>query len=298
MRPHDMDHLNKLLPVALDDVRHLEMKEVTYQGSWKRGGGRSAWFMLRRKIDRLLEMMRRPDTPADFSIDKICSQAVFPHEHMKYLTDCYAAEDVFAKIEEAPSGEDGTVLAEVRDLRRYLLLVESEMVARGVVATEKSEPERAVPRYPSGPMVALSANYPWLISKESYQCAPDNDDEKFLLRKLYDEHGSGLMKLASFLTEIEHFDLTMHVQRNTSFASTLIKAAINCYIPVDQKKLHVLRISSAPEDYRDAWPRLYRERNSYEYSMLQSWAGDLYDWSEGETKWKIKPDYESWTREP
>jgi hypothetical protein len=35
-----------------------------------------------------------------------------------------------------PLGTDGTVLAEVRDLRRYLLLVEAEMVARGVVETD------------------------------------------------------------------------------------------------------------------------------------------------------------------
>ena len=34
-----------------------------------------------------------------------------------------------------PSGADGTPLAEVRDLRRYLLLVEAEMMARGVVKT-------------------------------------------------------------------------------------------------------------------------------------------------------------------
>jgi hypothetical protein len=43
------------------------------------------------------------------------------------------AEDVFAKIEEDPSGQDGSVLAEVRDLRRYLTLVEAEMISRGCV---------------------------------------------------------------------------------------------------------------------------------------------------------------------
>jgi hypothetical protein len=43
--------------------------------------------------------------------------------------------DIFRAIalERNMQGSDGTVLAEVRDLRRYLLLVEAEMVARGAV---------------------------------------------------------------------------------------------------------------------------------------------------------------------
>jgi hypothetical protein len=43
------------------------------------------------------------------------------------------AYDLFAEIEANPSGCDGTILAEIRDLRRYLLLVEAEMTARGTL---------------------------------------------------------------------------------------------------------------------------------------------------------------------
>jgi hypothetical protein len=43
------------------------------------------------------------------------------------------AYDLFAEIEANPTGEDGSILAEVRDLRRYLLLVEAEMTARGTL---------------------------------------------------------------------------------------------------------------------------------------------------------------------
>jgi hypothetical protein len=39
--------------------------------------------------------------------------------------------DIFRSISNSGDGDDGTVLAEVRDLRRYLLLVEAEMMARG-----------------------------------------------------------------------------------------------------------------------------------------------------------------------
>ena len=47
--------------------------------------------------------------------------------------DAEARWDIFQRIQVNPSGDDGTVLAEIRDLRRYLLLVEAEMVARGAV---------------------------------------------------------------------------------------------------------------------------------------------------------------------
>jgi hypothetical protein len=64
----DMEHMKYIDTVADNDCHHLRMKEKTYQGSWKKGGGRSAWFMLRRKIDRLLVMMGRPPVPGGFQI--------------------------------------------------------------------------------------------------------------------------------------------------------------------------------------------------------------------------------------
>jgi hypothetical protein len=145
MRSHDMNHLNHLSAVATADVEHLRAKESTYQGSWKRSGGRSAWFMIRRKIDRLLEMMRRPDHPRGFNLPdlddviELHPEAVtLPTEVIRFMRDCHVAENIFAQIEHAPGGEDGTVLAEIRDLRRYLLLVEAEMISRGSVFLTKN----------------------------------------------------------------------------------------------------------------------------------------------------------------
>lgn len=103
-----MCHMAHLEAVAAADVGHIREKEETYRGSWKRRGGIGAFMMLARKWDRLEGMMS-------------------PESH-------YAAPyDIFKIIESSPGGEDGTALAEVRDLRRYLLLVEAEMVARGHV---------------------------------------------------------------------------------------------------------------------------------------------------------------------
>lgn len=94
----NMDHMNYLSRVCEEDVEVLMHKEATYQGSWKKRGGTGAFMMLARKWDRIEGILEN--------------------------------YDIFAAIEADMSGDDGTMLAEVRDLRRYLLLVEAEMLSR------------------------------------------------------------------------------------------------------------------------------------------------------------------------
>jgi hypothetical protein len=135
-----MKHLRHLKAVTQSDVQVIEEKERTYMGSWKLAGGRSAWFMLRRNMDRLITIMQRPEpcyTPEIIkkAVHDVSAPPIQPGI-FKYLYDCAVAEDVFAKIVEDPSGKDGSMLACLRDLRRYCLLVEAEMVARGVVVPE------------------------------------------------------------------------------------------------------------------------------------------------------------------
>ena len=141
--PDKFRYHSYLQTVANEDVRFLIPRDLQYGASWKASGGRSAWFNLARKIDRLKELMRTPTPPPSFNftnvqdtIDAIvkgqrmpgtpeATAAMFTH-----LMNCYASEDVFQKIEADMSGRDGSVLAEIRDLRRYLLLVEAEIVSR------------------------------------------------------------------------------------------------------------------------------------------------------------------------
>lgn len=111
----DMGHMDHLEAVAAADVEHLREKERTYQGSWKRRGGIGAFMMLARKWDRLEGMCRDTNAFAQ-------------------------AYDIFGHIGALPLGLDGSPLAEVRDLRRYLLLVEAEMVSRGAVKVDKCLP--------------------------------------------------------------------------------------------------------------------------------------------------------------
>lgn len=102
------NHMDYLEQIALGDVETLRHKEKTYGGSWKKRGGVGAFMMLARKMDRL---------------ENIAASAGY---------------DIFSVIEkQGLGGADGELLAEIRDLRGYLLLVEAEMFSR-----VRSEPTR------------------------------------------------------------------------------------------------------------------------------------------------------------
>lgn len=162
------DHMSHLRSVLDEDERELIRKEETYQGSWKRRGGVGAFMVLARKWDRLESILELPRYGYDI-FEAIGSQS------LRHGGDAV--------------GEDGTVLAEVRDLRRYLALVEAEMIARGAVpqpcgqtleqALESME-ERLVPRmrkfadeYQQDPFV--SPGTPEDGGHHARQ-APDDDD--------------------------------------------------------------------------------------------------------------------------
>ena len=105
------DYLNHLEPIVTEDVVGLRKAQNSYGDSWKRRGGVGAFMMLARKWDRLENhvMVRRSrGTVAESkSADKY---------------------DIFAHIELDTRAEG--ILDDIRDLRRYLILVEAEMRAR------------------------------------------------------------------------------------------------------------------------------------------------------------------------
>lgn len=86
---------NVLTSIAMRDVEVLEQKNKEYGDSWKKRGGIGAFMMLARKWDRLHEQVSK----SNFDV-------------------LLAAE--------IDSREEG-VLDDIRDLRRYLLLVETEI---------------------------------------------------------------------------------------------------------------------------------------------------------------------------
>lgn len=102
----NFDHIGRLALVQEADEANVRSKDASYGASWKKRGGIGAFMMAARKWDRLEGMMER------------------------------GGFDIFAAVEAQrgeAQGTDGTVIAEIRDLRRYLLLIEAEMVARGAV---------------------------------------------------------------------------------------------------------------------------------------------------------------------
>lgn len=103
MQPNNMNYIAK---IAAEDVSILEIKDKSYGGSWKKRGGAGAFMMLARKWDRLENQCKAHNfdifhaIEADGSIDKSCLDV-----------------------------SDG-VLDDIRDLRAYLLLVESQIMAQ------------------------------------------------------------------------------------------------------------------------------------------------------------------------
>lgn len=99
MNRHYLDFIQS---VVNTDIKSLIEAEKSYGDSWKRRGGVGAFMMLARKWDRIEEQVS---------------------EEPKY--------DVFGHIstDKRPDG----IIDDIRDLRRYLILVEAEMIAREVV---------------------------------------------------------------------------------------------------------------------------------------------------------------------
>lgn len=97
-----------LSDIVKADLEYIRVKDTQYNASWKRRGGIGAFFTIARPWDRLENIAR---TAAGLE---------------------YAAPyDIFGVIDyEGLEGPDGSLIACVRDLRRYLLLVEAEMQER------------------------------------------------------------------------------------------------------------------------------------------------------------------------
>lgn len=110
-----MSYLDHIEEVAQGDVDSLKESEKSYGDSWKRRGGIGAFMMLARKWDRLENRVRQQ--PLSQVWDKSCS--------VGQNGDRF---DIFEHCRVDPRKEG--VIDDIRDLRRYLVLVEAELIAR------------------------------------------------------------------------------------------------------------------------------------------------------------------------
>lgn len=108
----DPRHLDFLEQIGAEDAAGLKKAFQSYGPSWKSRGGVGAFMMLARKFDRLENGLKpREEDPS------ICRLGVMPY-------DIFRAATVDTRSE--------GVIDDIRDLRRYLMLVEAELRARGV----------------------------------------------------------------------------------------------------------------------------------------------------------------------
>jgi hypothetical protein len=115
----DEEQEEALQNVVDDDVEGLMVARQSYGDSWKKRGGIGAFMMLARKWDRLEQLLTRSNGLNQYD--------VFQHV-----------------IWDSQNGGEGTIDA-IRDLRRYLALVEAELVLRGInlpVARDNQGAER------------------------------------------------------------------------------------------------------------------------------------------------------------
>lgn len=106
------------------DLAELLVKDKSYGASWKKRGGVGAFMMFARVWDRLEEIVTKHGAWGGGDKDAM------PYDVFSWVT----AENRGWKYGDAQSlahvGRDGTVLACIRDLRRYLTLAEAEMMQR------------------------------------------------------------------------------------------------------------------------------------------------------------------------
>ena len=95
MEGNEMNSMDLLKEIAINDTVVLYEKDKEYGSSWKKRGGASAFFNFCRKWDRI------------------------EHAVEKLKWDIFEA----AKIDTRQEG----IIDDIRDLRRYLLLVEAEI---------------------------------------------------------------------------------------------------------------------------------------------------------------------------
>jgi hypothetical protein len=228
-----MEHMRYIEDVAAEDVRVLEHKEATYKGSWKRRGGVGAAMMLLRKSDRLEEILKA------------------------------ANWDVFGVIQSQPdSGDDGTALAEIRDLRRYLLLIEAEMLVR----MPELRPSNVLPCPPMPPYAEKMAE-----ESEKTQSPGTPEDGGHHAR--------------------QQWELDDGIEESTISQKT---KEIYYFRPTGGSGLLVNRREITPSLWEHL-PRLRLELNNHEFGLLQHVYHVLYRWIESESKWRMKPEFvEHW----
>ena len=144
--------LGLLETIGAEDAAGLKKAAESYGHSWKSRGGVGAFMMLARKWDRMQNRLTRGGLSAsdkemlalvaayftDFEDQRPPGLPGTRAEVSNVITralQAFSAYDIFHAIASDRRAEG--IIDDVRDLRRYLMLVEAEMRARGFDATHR-----------------------------------------------------------------------------------------------------------------------------------------------------------------
>lgn len=286
-RTAGMDHMRYLRDVALADVAHLEEKEKTYRGSWKRRGGRGVFHVgLARVWDRL---------------ENIATGG---------------GEDIFGIIEAESdtldpatgAARDGTLLACVRDLRTYLMLIEAECLSRGMAGRPVSrEKPPYVPGTPEdGGHHALYENNVEVIVDESgagggeggegsadmvvahHGLLPEYADWTDVPKSMFDLYEklapAAPARLKEVISEAQHARL---------WEADGELAALYCAPAGPLTREWFLNRATYPRPRQ--WDALRTECNAHELGQMPAWKHGLYEWKADQNKYRLKKEYTVWT---
>lgn len=135
--PNDNSHLGQLTGIAMRDANGLIAAHKHYGNSWKKRGGVSAFMMLCRKWDRLEKFL----------------------EEQGY--------DIFKALDADTRGEG--IIDDIRDLRRYLLLVEAEAAARGIECAQATHRDNIVETAAAAEQRYGGMPKPWSILRDGLE---------------------------------------------------------------------------------------------------------------------------------
>lgn len=127
--PNDVNYRLCLQKVADADVQRLLVKDKQYGASWKKRGGVGAYMNVARKIDRLETQVKAGKLYGS-------AEGINPEPGPPLGTVAASQYNIFehiqAQLTKEPENAEN-MLDTIRDLRGYLLLVEGDLVSRGVV---------------------------------------------------------------------------------------------------------------------------------------------------------------------
>lgn len=273
----DMRHMDYLAAVADEDIRELRRKEDTYQGSWKRRGGIGAFMMMARKWDRIEGILSMDHTN--------------PKQVGQY--------DVFAHIKADPLGADGTVLAEVRDLRRYLLLIEAEMMSRGIVGVPRL-PQVEAEEVSTAPLmkkvietlVPLASEIGGIHGRVGIVCPGARGVERPGTPEDGGHHGYEVLTRPAATIPERLEDGLVDVLANQQKSYRRVGGG-------GDDAWYIVDRANVPEDLWGHLPRLPIEQNYKEWSELQPEYQPLYEWHKAPAKWIMREEFrEHWGNHP